>query len=367
MLVDYVKFTVTDLTIDRYFQKWVFEEDEEANAFWQEFMKKHPEKIGEVMEAKNLVLLLKIKSKDANLSDKQEVWQKILNDTMLNEPGLQNDSRLLENNLHKIKSDVAVDNKSYKSKIGFSGWSKIAASFFLFASLTLYYFIMKDQQSNNAEATAATEWVEKVNPWGQKSTLFLKDGSEVILNSGSQLSYSRDFDSDKREIHLSGEAYFKVAKDSNRPFVVISHGVETLVTGTEFNVKAFINEPIEVALIEGEVIINSPTQQLRLKPGEGCSYSHTNNQINKFVFHPKKHVAWKDGILYFHEAKEAEVLKQLEQWYGVKINIDNNSKKEWAYTGEFQKQSLHEVLLSIGYAMNFNHSINEDTITIKYE
>lgn len=213
-------------------------------------------------------------------------------------------------------------------------------------------------------------YIEKANPKGQKSKIHLPDGSVVMLNAGSTLKYPDEFDENIRELELLGEAYFEVAKDRIRPFVVTSGEVSTTALGTEFNVKAFPEENIvEVALTEGEVkvaAISTDDQEYYLHPGEKVRFDKTMEGFMKTNFVDKEVTSWKNGIIYFKDASMKEVFSKLEMWYDVEFDIQGTANMPWTYSGEFQQEYLTRVLQSISYSQDFEFKINDKNVSIKF-
>ena len=164
---------------------------------------------------------------------------------------------------------------------------------------------------------------------GQKSTITLRDGSIVYLNSGSVIRYKSDFNDSLRIIELDGQAYFEVFRDETRPFVVKCRNLTVQALGTSFDVYGYKDTPIQVSLVSGSVRLSLPNIKVDkehvLNPGE---YSIINNEdeiIEKGKFDPDEVLAWKEGRLIFKDATIDEIIPKLELWYGVNINNYHHS------------------------------------------
>lgn len=164
-----------------------------------------------------------------------------------------------------------------------------------------------------------------MTPRGKDYKVILNDGTEVIMNTDSKLIFPARFTGSKRIVTLEGEAYFKVAKDASKPFIVRSGRLETLAVGTEFNVKAYDKVAPHVTLIEGKVIVNvaGTAKKVYLKPGEDVSL--TNDEMKIKNVDPQYYIQWKEGFLYFDDVPLAEVLSDLGRWYNVNIEIEKSS------------------------------------------
>ena len=208
--------------------------------------------------------------------------------------------------------------------------------------------------------------VTKSNPKGQKSTIHLPDGSKVVLNAGSSLSYPSAFAGNFREIILDGEAFFDVMKNPEQPFIVRSKNISVRALGTAFNVNA-MRESIEVALTEGRVQVtrdNDTETALILNPGEMASIDPAQNELIKSQFDINRVTAWTDGRLVFQDASMQEVLDKLENWYGVDIETKNFHSLSWNYNGEFNNEHLSRVLMSLGFAQGFDYEIDGKRVVL---
>lgn len=240
---------------------------------------------------------------------------------------------------------------------------KWVASILLLASASFLVFqhISKTEQV----AVAPIEMVVKSTTKGQKSTIMLSDGSKVTLNSLSEITYPRYFSDSSRHIELKGEAFFEVAKDKNRPFIVSTGNLETIALGTSFNINCRTDAQ-KVSLATGKVLINTyDLKNYALLPGEALEMDIVKGAAKKTVFDKEKILAWKDGIIIFEDADIAEITTALELWYDVKIqlsNIKNNNK----YTGKFENESLRNVLESMSFALDFNFVMNGKKVNIIY-
>lgn len=243
---------------------------------------------------------------------------------------------------------------------------KVAAVLVVLISATMVFVQYSDdiQHDNKSEKV----WVTKANPIGQKSKIFLPDGTEVWLNAGSDLRYIERFTDSARIVYLNGEAFFSVVKDIDRPFTVISNNVNTTALGTSFNVNAF-KENVEVALISGKVQVvgidaGSSEGQVVLEPGEMALYNDTNQVFAVSKYDIEQVAGWKDGILYFKDTPFSEVLRKLELWYGVRITLKGNTTITEHYTGKFTNENLRNVLESMSFALDFEYKLKDKNAEI---
>lgn len=182
-------------------------------------------------------------------------------------------------------------------------------------------------------------------PEGMRSQIKLPDGTDVWLNSGSELMYSSLYLKGKRELKLMGEAYFKVFKDSKHPFVVSTGDVAVRVTGTEFNIENYRDEDeINVVLSEGSVEFISNNSTTKLSPGFGVVYNKSDKTHTKSKVETFRHSAWKDGMLVFMDDEMSRVAKDISRWFNVEIEINDDRLLKYIYTATFEKENLTEVM-----------------------
>ena len=281
---------------------------------------------------------------------------------------------VFKNILNKIDDQQELDIADHhqpatkKVKQRFIFIAKIAASLLLFATIW-YYFNTVAPKSESPELALKT--VHKYNLAGQKSKIYLPDGSEVWLNAESEITFPEKFSNEKREVVLEGEAFFNVIKNLNQPFIVKTGKVSTTVLGTSFNVKAFENEPtIYVALKNGRVKVEledeAGKEAMFLEPGEALKYNKSNAMALKEEFDQEMLLAWKDGVIVFKDAGFDEIIKTLSRWYGVQFEIENRNNDTWSYSGSFDNAILENVLMSISFTKEFSYNINQKNVTIKF-
>lgn len=171
--------------------------------------------------------------------------------------------------------------------------------------------------SKVVEETIPAGWTSVQAPRGILAHVSLPDGSSVALNSNSILSFPKEFPEDSRNVTLSGEAFFEVSKDADRPFTVNTENIAVHVYGTSFGVCT--GDEAEVYLLEGSVAVESGSLSAELRPGEkavlsGGSLSVSQAKVEESVY-------WKDRVLRLDNSTITEVVNKIEQHYGVSIQI----------------------------------------------
>lgn len=170
---------------------------------------------------------------------------------------------------------------------------------------------------NTANKTIAT-------PRGKDYTVVLSDGTVVLLNAESKLTFPTRFTQKNRVVKLEGEAYFKVSKNKHHPFIVETEKLQTRVLGTEFNLKAYPNTAATVTLIEGSVAVNSQGQEVRLKPGQNAELS-SEQTLTVTDVDTEYFTQWKDGYFYFDNVPLLEIVRELGRWYNINVEIADDS------------------------------------------
>ena len=166
--------------------------------------------------------------------------------------------------------------------------------------------------------TEEGERMEVSTPAGTTTTVTLSDGTQVLLSANSRLVYAKNFSADKREVTLTGEARFNVAKDANRPFIVRTKQIQTQVLGTVFDVKAYPQTPPDVTLYEGkvEVSLNGKSPRL-MQPGEQATISKEGKlQLAQASADQGK---WTEGEFAFDNKKLIDVMIAIASWYNISV------------------------------------------------
>ena len=231
-----------------------------------------------------------------------------------------------------------------------------SASAVLAAAVILFMCMLWSRPSENA----APEIFEIVAERGQKSSVTLPDGSRVMINSASTISYTSDYNVKERNVFLSGEAYFDVASNADIPFVVHADKVSVTALGTEFNVKAYAEDPYVVTtLVEGGVRTEAGTQYELLTRAQEASYNKEADVLLAYdVKDISRAVPWIRNELLFENESLADIAVTLERMYNVTIVFEDEAAKGYSYTGLIRNNSLQNVLelisstSPVGYKMN---------------
>ena len=196
-----------------------------------------------------------------------------------------------------------------------------------------------------SDATVASMHALMV-PRGGEYQLVLPDGSIVYINSDSKLSYPTVFDTGSRVVSLTGEAYFEVSQDPDRPFIVKTPGMEITVTGTSFNVYNYPGDVAETTLVNGRVEVSSDRQTgIELKPGQQASLSHPSDKVHIREVDASCITSWVHGFFSFRDMKLKDLAIRMERWYDVDISFADAQAEKIRLTGAMEKEKAFEDLV----------------------
>ena len=206
---------------------------------------------------------------------------------------------------------------------------------------------------------------ELIIPKGGEYQVMLADGTKVWLNSASRLIYPQSFMGKERRVVLSGEAFFDVAHDAERPFIVETSRMNVKVLGTRFNVNDYDdNEEVSTTLVNGSVeIISGDQQAFRLVPGEQAYGKE--NELEKREVNVRLYTSWIDGKFLFNNTELEEIAKQISRWYDVEIFFSSESVKKVRFTGAIVKfKPLEDLVRMIESTSQVRFSVKGRTIVI---
>jgi len=206
-------------------------------------------------------------------------------------------------------------------------------------------------------------------PKGQVNQVFLADGTRIWINSETRLITPSVFAPKERIVKLSGEAFFEVAKDKNRPFKVEINGQMIEVLGTSFNVRAYNNSTeIETTLESGQIRLHIGEQTTLLNPGEQSVLNRNNNQLIVRKVDTATFSSWKNGRYEFQNKNLVEVFKVVERWYDVEITADETYFKGMHFSGVIKRnKDAKHFLELLNHTIPIKYTINADKIQITHK
>ncbi|HEX2628506.1 MAG TPA: FecR family protein [Chitinophagaceae bacterium] len=276
-------------------------------------------------------------------------------------------------------------------KVSMKKWYWAAAAIVFFA-IAGFVWINNNKGEIKEEAIAQSNEVSTRR--GSKSTVHLPDGTIVVLNAGSKLTYNKDFGKELREVTLSGEGFFDVKRMSQKPFVIHTESINIKVLGTVFNVKAYPEDKrTETSLIHGSIEVtmkNRPNDKIILAPSEKLVVENntvvdktvtttkgteipevsinTLMSVNKLRYNEADssvaETGWVDNKLVFRDESFEDLVRKMERWYDVDIEISDARLREKRLNGTFEKETIDQALEALKILSPFRYEQTGNKIII---
>jgi transmembrane sensor len=294
----------------------------------------------------------------------------------------------------KVTEDLSVSSDKFRLIKIIARYAAVIILAFSLGGLIFYNRV-------NKNITQADLKFSKINvPFGSRVNFTLSDGTEVTLNAGSSLKYDNFYGTKDRLVLLEGEGYFKVAKDSERPFTVKTSHINVVALGTEFNVRAYSdNKKIETTLVEGslkiEKISDDPKEEeiTVLKPNQKYTYFKDNStnitetvkseqvdankpspvEIQKTSATPflvtenvniEPIISWKENKWIFEQQCLSQIAVELERKFDVKIVFDSERLKTVRFTGTILAEPIEQVLEVMSFSAPINYKLKGRVVTL---
>ncbi len=244
----------------------------------------------------------------------------------------------------------------------------IAAAMLALVSISTVMLLQKNKKDVQQDLSRLEK---KQNTKGTKSTIELADGSKVWLNADSKIQYPSMFAGKLREVYLNGEAFFEVAKNPAKPFIIHLANGTVRVLGTSFNIRAYDNEKIvETSVATGKVAFipkyNSDKKQdtVFVTPNNKIRYQYNAEEVTVMPTLAKDDKAWTEGKLIFKAMRLEDIAVQLERNFGKKVNFIDSNAKRFILTGAFQNNTLEEVMFYLSKTKNFYYKFTNNELLI---
>lgn len=363
--MDISRFTVEDFVLNREFRIWVLCPDKNSNILWKGLLEENLSQATKANVARKIILNLNYAKQGLSELEVSQLWNSINSET----DDLETESGDCEVVPISSASVLKTHELPRPAFFRYSQWTGVAVILVLSFSLSLGVNMLLVEEPQ-IPIPKIPIYEEYHTPPGVKSTMTLQDGSQVMLNSGSSIRYIKNFESNQRELYLTGEAYFEIAKDSLRPFSVIAEGVKTTALGTAFNVSAYADEKVNVSLVEGKVAVavdDPSATRISLGKGEGMTFDRETGQVKRGQFDTELILAWTKRKIIFQQVKMMDAIRVLENWYGVKFNLKNQPKSDLYIYGVYEDEMLENVLEGLSYTARFEYDIDQDEVEIIFK
>jgi ferric-dicitrate binding protein FerR (iron transport regulator) len=317
----------------------------------------------EILETKEVIELMQNQWKNPReldfrvKPDFKSIFDKIIPDTHPENIEKSANTIFLIKEIDDLRQRYATLKYRYWLSLG------VAAGIFLLVSLTIATYIQKNQLFKKT-------YTENIVPNGQRSQVLLPDGTKIFLNSGTILKYDSYFGKRYRDIDLVGEAYFEVAHKEKMPFRIRTSEIEINVLGTKLNVMAYPDEKlIETTVTEGKVSVKelNGNTSLTLNASQKATFHKDSKLLLLNDVNPKPYISWKENLLTFDNENFANVIKKLERWYNVSINVNGKDSLEDRFTLTIKNENLREVLDLISLTTPLEYKIKDNQVDITYK
>ncbi len=201
---------------------------------------------------------------------------------------------------------------------------------------------------------------------GERLSFHLDDGSNIDLNAASNLTIDKDYGIQKRELKLSGEAFFDVKHDTTCPFIVHCGKIDVRDIGTSFNIKSYEEDSYtSINVITGKVIVDIGTKHTLITPGQALVFNKNTNNYKIVNDQNQNSIGWTKQKLIFDNTPLPEVAKMLERWYGITVILKSDNKNDLTLSGTHQNESLASVAKVLKYTLKLDYIIQNDTLILK--
>lgn len=279
----------------------------------------------------------------------------------------ENTEQALQRTLSKIKSQQTPVTSSETKIRRISRWKWAAAAAVLVLGSTFYFL----NKGSRAPVAGNVQWVKRSNGKATRSFIELADGSKIWLNAESVLTYPEKFNRSSREIYLEGEAFFDVATNEKRPFIIHLKKGTIKVLGTSFNIRAYENEPVQTAVVTGKVAFIPRYEEAKkigdtilVTPDVKVTYTASSGTLIKGNTIGEEDKAWTEGRLIFRNATLEEIGASLQRNFNKQVEFEANAPKQYRLTGSFHNNTLEDIMYYLSKSKAFHYRITDSTLVI---
>ena len=238
-------------------------------------------------------------------------------------------------------------------------WLKIASVIIL--TLTINYLYQKYKSENEVIAMNTVSV-----PAGQRTNITLPDGTNVWLNARTTLQYPVTFSQKQRTVFLKGEAYFQVAHDRQKAFVVVTDDIEVKVYGTEFNINTRVADYVQTTLVRGAVSIKTErSAEKMLKPGQLAQFDRLIGETEIKNVDVSNYIGWKSGVYIFEDKSIEQIMDELSLWYDIEVFFRNNISRNRHFSGSLPRyREIDDMLKVIEKTSHVRFEVKGKTIIV---
>lgn len=291
------------------------------------------------------ILLAKYYQGESTLEEDKSIEEYLTSDTSSDNASEKAQFRFYQEQAKLVpRSDFKIRLEKPKSNIvAFFTPFRIAAVLVIMMSISYYLFF-----------SSSNSFIEERTNQTETRAFMLTDGTKIWLGRGSRVRFQKKFNSINRELFLEGEAYFEVAENKKRPFVVSTNYSVSKVVGTSFNLRSYPNEANEeLTVFAGQVDFG--LNQEPIFSGMKATLDHNSKLMVKEPNQGKNILAWKNKELRFENTLLRNAFLDIERYFGIKIKFEGQNLEKCHFTGTFQNPEVNSVLEAIAYSVNLKY------------
>ncbi len=374
----YRDYSAVDFLDDERFLKWLSDPTQEDIDFWNTFLKNHPYKKAEIKEAILISKLFHSSENKLKLTEQYDLWEKIQNESKAS------NRTVLLGFLKYVAVFVLVffsgavsyrvyQNLSIQQQFQLAESIPAARGEAMIvladgSTVSLEKQMSQISYSENGEQLIVNKDTIQLKPgsqaesinkviisYGKKSMILLADGTKIWLNAGSQLAFPAVFSDEIRQVTLVGEAFFDVAKNPEKPFIVKTSDLSVQVLGTRFDISAYPEDKvIQTVLEEGKVYLKyhgkgilNREYAIEMQPNQMVELDKASGTASRKMVDVSKYISWKDGLLEFEKVDLERALKQVERFYDIKILLSDEAIRSYKLSGKLDLKDEPEKVLNV--------------------
>lgn len=351
-----INYTVEELLLDESFLDYCLNKNSIYKKKWEQIIAEYPDQLKKIEEAKELFFLLNPSLSAEEISPEVNKVREIILSGKNNNPLVSTDNIAASENLY-VNTDGKMRGQKFKRLAVYSAVLAVLSFVVLYLANTGI--------KNRAVKNESAEIIQYQNSKTERKQVELPDGSLVILNSNSSVSITSSYNKKDRVVQLSGNAFFKVEKNADRPFIVLNPAFSTSALGTSFYVHAPIGaKNYSVKLLEGKVKLsanNRADKLTYLNAGEEGQWQQAQSEFSKYSFDTIQLRQWISGKISFNKTPVQKAIKQLEKWYDIEIDVQRKNWEKLSITGDYVNVPLDDILKVICFSLSgqYRHSGNK--------
>lgn len=372
----YTAYAVEDFLTEDTFLNYCLGNDQEAVLFWENIKNTHPELEERILKARTLFYLLAVKVDPLEKEQELQKLKMVIDQLEETSSTIKkaNPSTVISSPIQETFPEQEIPiyqtqrRKLWEKR---TSWISIAAT--LLIAVGVYaLFNKKEYGTTIPTAIENSNSILIKTAYNERKTITLSDGSKVTINGLTELKLDPNYNEKSRMIWLSGEAFFEVAKDKEKPFIVITGKTATTALGTSFKINNYNRRKETSVMLNtgkvsvGTIVNNTVKEELVLLPGEQVDISSSPDKLVKTTFNRQKIDDWYNRNLVFSKASLQEIKSLLKETYGIEIIAKNEPKNPIAFTGKFYGKGLTEVLSAIGFSNHFTYVIKGDRVELRF-